>query len=75
MSVMRVPLYLSHLYVYQYDYRPYMSYKNDVPQAKATPSKIAFKVPLRLYAERTFYIILHVNIYLINFYHSSKQLL
>ena len=30
-----------------------MSYKNDVPQAKATPSKIAFKVPLRLYAERT----------------------
>jgi hypothetical protein len=53
MSVMRVPLYLSHLYVYQYDYRPYMSYKNDVPQAEATPSKIAFKVPLRLYAERT----------------------
>jgi hypothetical protein len=27
MSVMRVPLYLLHLYVYQYDYRPYMSYK------------------------------------------------
>ena len=40
MSVMRVPLYLSHLYVYQYDYRPYMSYKNDVPQAKATPMNI-----------------------------------
>jgi hypothetical protein len=27
MSVIWVHLYLLHLYVYQYDYRPYISYK------------------------------------------------
>jgi hypothetical protein len=43
MSVIRVPLYLLHLYVYQYDYRPYMSYKMTCLKLKQHLAKLPLK--------------------------------